>query len=210
MNKNTIKDLILSIEQRPTMFLRNKTIDALSDFLNGYLMGCRKEIMKGYSIDFWFFHEFIKNYYNYSYSTSGWTNMILEHCCDDQEKAFHVFFQRYHEFMKISVESVYKADLKESNSIFHFDMTKGKNLVVNLDLEQLEPVYKNPKSYIVLKLSLNNGFILLVESNNLFYQERKLFKNLSEIDHEISSLFGTVQQLHPIAIETLNNLEYYT
>ncbi|WP_187121576.1 hypothetical protein [Listeria innocua] len=70
-------------------------------------------------------------------------------------------------------------------------------------------IYKNPNSYIVLKLSLNNGFILLVESNKLFYQERKLFKNLSEIDHEISSLFGTAQQLQPIAIETLNNLEYY-
>lgn len=207
MNTNTIKDLIISIEQRPKMFLRNKTIDALSDFLNGYSMGSREKIMKGYSIDFWFFHEYIKDYYNYSSSTSGWTNMILEHCCDDQEKAFHVFFQRYHEFMEISVESVFKANLDKSNSVFHFDMAKGKNLIANLDLQQLEPVYKNPKSYIVLQLSLDNGFILLIESDYLFYQKRKLFKNLSEINHEILNLFGTAQQLKPISIEVLNNIE---
>lgn len=88
-------------------------------------------------------------------------------------------------------------------------MTKGKNLVVGLDLKQLAPIYQNPKSYLVLQLSKDNGYLLLVESDNVYYQERILFKDLAKINHEISSLFGTVQKQQHIELAILDEILYY-
>ncbi|EIL9896719.1 hypothetical protein LMM12_000844 [Listeria monocytogenes] len=209
MNDSTTQNLINNIEQRPGMYLRTEMINSLCDFLNGYFMHTKNELTKGFSMDFWFFHEFIKNYYNESSSVSGWANMLLYNCAHDQEIAFHEFFKRYHEFTEIHVEAVFKATLDERNISFHTDVTKGKNLVVGLDLKQLAPTYQNPKSYLVLQLSKDNGYLLLVESDNVYYQERILFKDLAKINHEISSLFGTVQKQQQIELAILDEILYY-
>ncbi|WP_225365265.1 hypothetical protein [Listeria monocytogenes] len=50
---------------------------------------------------------------------------------------------------------------------------------------------------------------MLVESDNVYYQERILFKDLAKINHEISSLFGAVQKQQQIELAILDEILYY-
>lgn len=48
-----------------------------------------------------------------------------------------------------------------------------------------------------------------LSQDNVYYQERILFKNLSKINHEISSLFGTTQKQQQIELAILDEISYY-
>ncbi|WP_260445155.1 hypothetical protein [Listeria cossartiae] len=48
-----------------------------------------------------------------------------------------------------------------------------------------------------------------MESDNVYYQERTLFKNLSKINQEISSVFGTTQKQQQIELAILDEISYY-
>ncbi len=87
-----LKNLIISLEKRPMMYINNTDIFMLSTFINGFLLGKSdlSKIEKAFVSDF---HNFVQEFYEVSYNLPWW-NMI--YCLEgNHHKAFERFFDLY-------------------------------------------------------------------------------------------------------------------
>ena len=92
-----LKNLIDSenFRLRTAMYIGDKKLSILKAFFDGYYY-CN--LNEDYLLDG--FDDWISNYYNYKESTSGWKNMILLKCKNDEEKAVDKFFELFDNFKK--------------------------------------------------------------------------------------------------------------
>lgn len=86
------------IRKRPGMYIWSGRITDLDTYLSWYA-GClfEKWITEIEIDQFHQFHEWIAKYYDYSESTSGWTNMI-KNKTKTEEEALQLFFELLEKF----------------------------------------------------------------------------------------------------------------
>lgn len=99
-----ITQLIEVIKFRPEMYLGEKNIQTLYDFLNGYTMGLHAcgfgseaEILKDFQD--WLYVRLKKNA-----SSLHWGNLILKVKANNSKLAFDYFFELFDEFLKTSTK----------------------------------------------------------------------------------------------------------
>lgn len=80
------------------MYIWRNDIVYLRSYIVWYYWCLREKwIEENESPNFHDFHEWIKNHYNYDYSTSWWCNMILENS-KDEEEGLNIFFELLEKF----------------------------------------------------------------------------------------------------------------
>jgi hypothetical protein len=91
--------LIHQIRARPPLYLGENSISALHNFINGYFHACHVNGIDEDELPPWAdFHEFVRARTGFSESTSGWCNMILSTCANDETKALATFFEMFEAF----------------------------------------------------------------------------------------------------------------
>jgi cobalamin biosynthesis Co2+ chelatase CbiK len=115
---NDIYQHLSKVEKRPGMYMWNKNIIHLRSYIAWY-KSCLRErwIEENEKPTFSEFNDWVKDYYNYDYSTSWWCNMILENS-KDEEDALNTFFELLEKFK----------DEEWTKTIIKWDWnTNGKN-----------------------------------------------------------------------------------
>ncbi|MFH6944459.1 hypothetical protein [Flavobacterium sp. FlaQc-50] len=82
------------IRERPELYIGNKTLTTLCDNINGYNLCYTLNSADENLTPHWQeFHDFVALQLNYSESTSGYKNMILESNDFDETESLKVFYQ---------------------------------------------------------------------------------------------------------------------
>ncbi len=102
-----IYDLLDSIEQKPAIYLGEKSLSLLRAFIDGYLFAARRSLLRPNG--FFDFHEWVALRLGYFESTSGYVNMILKSEMGDETKGFDRFFQLWHDFRNRKSRTIYEA-----------------------------------------------------------------------------------------------------
>ncbi len=97
----TLYERIQKIRERPGLYLGEASISKLRAYLEGYQAALRDcDIPKTeQEEEFYQFHEWVRQYYNFSESTSGWNNMILARSSDEAQ-ALEIFFDLFDQFLE--------------------------------------------------------------------------------------------------------------
>lgn len=185
--KNTYT-LLEYCKKRSTIF-ENK-ISNLYYFLMGYewISSLNESILP-----FWYFHDWISDYYSWGESTAGWRHIILEECKGDEVEAFDVFFQLLEEFKKVNILSVHTAELQDDHKNFHQS--------VDCQIKSLDnaPVWQNPKFVSILEFSHNFGWSFIVDPiENLGLEWRDRFNTETEIKSKLQEYFGNDLKWTPV------------
>ena len=93
---NNLYEFIELTKVRPGMYLGEESLSSLSSIISGYILACSlKEIDEKLKPDFHLFHDFVANYYLYSESTAGWTNILLAANFGNQKEALKAFYKLF-------------------------------------------------------------------------------------------------------------------
>jgi len=94
LNMNKASNLIERIRERPGMYIGPGKITALRHTIHGYEMGLRDFGLFGKSTQVLpeDFNDWVAYRLHYKESTSGWRNMILNSCQQDEDRALARFF----------------------------------------------------------------------------------------------------------------------
>ncbi|MEZ0128929.1 hypothetical protein AB9T88_03725 [Flavobacterium sp. LBUM151] len=90
---SNLYSLLDLIRDKPELYIGNKSLTTLYNNINGYNLCCFVNNIKEDLIPDWAeFHDFVAFQLNYSESTSGYRNMILEKNNFDEEKSLKAFY----------------------------------------------------------------------------------------------------------------------
>lgn len=98
----SIFELLDRIKKRPAIFLDgDPSLKRLRSFLVGYecALGRLQLTLAGHAI-FYLFNDWVAAHLDFGNSTSGWCNMILAKCGNDDAKAYQFFFDLLDQFCK--------------------------------------------------------------------------------------------------------------
>lgn len=96
MNQNNLYSLLDLIREKPYLYIGNKIFSTLYENINGYKLYClNNNINENLTPDWNEFHDFVAIQLNYSESTSGYKNMILEKSNFEEEKALKEFYRLF-------------------------------------------------------------------------------------------------------------------
>jgi hypothetical protein len=164
---NKINILLEEIRSKPGLFLGTPSIIRLEAYIHGFshCLFCEREVNVEAQttilpLPFWFFHEFVKNYYGAFESTLGWCNLILENNNSNDEKAFEHFFTLYDIFNNLSIIDSEIAEIYQSNIDFSNSNTMTHKICVN---GKCTPFFPNAENVFIHELSNNTGYICVVE-----------------------------------------------
>lgn len=205
-----IFDLIELIKKRPAMYTGENSITSMRTFLDGYEFACFVNNIECHTIYplFWYFHEWAMEKYNWSESTAGWKNIILQENQNDEEKALTVFFELIENFRKLKPISIEYIELTEDNLKFHHsELCKTKMYDPKTNSSNL-PVYENADEILLVEHSHNFGFSIFITYKNrlLDYDWRRRFISSENAKMFAKTLFDTNKQWKPL---TENLLEKF-
>jgi hypothetical protein len=81
------------IRTRPGMYIGGQTVSLMAYHIAGYEAACRwKGVEESLDPPWYDFHEYVRERTGFGESTSGWSNMLLQHCGGDGAKALALFF----------------------------------------------------------------------------------------------------------------------
>ncbi len=203
---NNIFELIEFIQKRPGMYIGNNTITSMETFLNGYIFASD---INNLNLDiypkFWYFHEWVKEHYNWFESTAGWKNIILAESNNDEEKALNVFFELIAKFKEIKPISVKYIYLENENITFYLSelLKESKS-----NQFSLPPLYKNAEKVILVEHSQNFGISVFITSQQeiLGLDWRERFKSTQKAINFINKLFNINRKFKKV--ENINLVEY--
>lgn len=188
-----IKMLIQNIRKRPGVFLGSEEITPLYHFLNGYEWAkyesnnCIFLIQDIIPLDFFYFSEYI-SIKTSAFNNLGWCRNILEYCDEDEHKALNYFFDFYDDFCEIKSEYIIKSVLTPENISCNNNMEHAY-FVIN---EQKIPVYSEPISIYIFKLSFSAYFVAVETQKNIVCS-RRLFTSIEKVLKELSYYFGEIK-----------------
>lgn len=109
---DAIYRILKEIKKRPGMYLGEKSITRLRNFLDGYLIS-KHDMDKNYNTSFYKFASFVGEYYDDS-SNKGWNRIILENS-EDEAKAVDIFYELIDKFIekKYEKEIIYSYQTNE-------------------------------------------------------------------------------------------------
>lgn len=185
----SIYELIDLIKVRPGMYIGDNKISTLYTFLGGYQFASMVHNIEDEKVfpPFWYFHDWVKEKFNWFESTAGWKNIILEENNFDEEKALMDFFRIIDEFRKLQPIRMQRAVIEKSNIDFHHsgDCT--------VKFGDGKPIYEKADQVFLIEFSHNFGFSYFIKFNyetiGLEWTER--FKSELAAKDKTEKLFGT-------------------
>ena len=117
----SVIDVVRIIQQRPRMWLYPVTLTGLYNVILGFELNTRLVS----DPPFYYFTLWVAHKLNES-SNRGWCSLILELCDNNEEKAFHKFYELLNEFALIKPEAIHAADLTEDNFELYYSKTHSK------------------------------------------------------------------------------------
>lgn len=188
-------DVIKEVRERPGMYMGSKSLTVLEAFLSGFSYALQKQGLDtediGLSqIPFHYFNDFVAAYYNYSESTSGWKNMILNKNNNDEEVSFDVFYKLFYKFYSIEIANIRKCALTFNHINYHYNNTKAPKHLLPPDYIPTEPCFINPKNLYLIELTENAGYLCMVELYNKNNLSLQLFKNKKSAIEYFGMSFG--------------------
>jgi len=101
MNQNNLYSLLDLIRERPQLYIGDQNFSTLYNNINGYQLYClNNDIEENLSPKWNEFHDFVAIQLNYTESTSGYKNMILEQNDFNELKSFNMFYELLGKFRK--------------------------------------------------------------------------------------------------------------
>jgi hypothetical protein len=96
----SVFDVLAMVREKPGLYFGKASLERLNAFLHGYNMGLHTlhYQLKG-SVSFGAFHDWVAQRLNFTSSTGGWCNMIVERTKSDAE-AFRTFYELLDEFCR--------------------------------------------------------------------------------------------------------------
>jgi hypothetical protein len=170
-----IFEIIELIKWRPGLFIGNRKITTLWDFLKGYEMALRLNKFQEKSFpDFALFSTWIKGRIKSEFDLSaGWYYHLLKFFKDDEEKAFEYFFELIEEFK--SSKPVCEMQKIHDNQRCYFH--HNQNAIDNYDKAKEILIFKLPPS--------KSYWCILIDSNG-----QKLSESFEESRSEILKYVG--------------------
>ena len=174
-----IYDILDGVRERPALYMGNKSITVLKNFLDGaayasHILG----IDDGYNdfspIPFRFFNDYVAQFYNYLESTSGWANMILSENNGDEQASFDMFYTLLDNFRSIKISKMEKCVLTQEQINYHNENEYAPKRILHNDFNQMEPLFKKPKTIYLVELSNNLGCLCMIEGNDTSYLHSSL------------------------------------
>lgn len=101
MIKNNLYSFLDLIREKPQFYIGDQKLSTLYNNINGYRMYClHNNIEENLNPNWNEFHDFVAKKLNYSESTSGYKNMILENNAHDEYKSLQNFYELIDNFRK--------------------------------------------------------------------------------------------------------------
>lgn len=195
-------ELIELIKKRPALYIGNNQITSMRNFLDGYDFACLVNGIEHNNIypQFWYFHEWAMEKYNWSESTAGWKNIILKENNNDEEKSLEIFFEMIDEFKTLKPISVEIIELQKENLSFHLsELCKTK--IYNHKTKEFDlPVYENVDKLFLVEHSHNFGFsVFITYKGKLIGNDwTKRFKKPEEAKLFAQSQFNIKKKWNPL------------
>lgn len=188
-------EVIKEIIERPCLYMGSKSLTILKAFLDGFNFALNKQGLVyediGLSqIPFCYFNDFVAAHYNYSESTSGWKNMILNKNNNDEEVSFDVFYTLFYKFYSIEITKISRCALTFNHIDYHYNNSKAPKHLLPPDYIQTEPCLINPKTIYLIELTENAGYLCMVELYNKNNLSSQLFKNKKSAIEYFKMNFG--------------------
>ncbi|MBA3682964.1 MAG: hypothetical protein H0W73_17635 [Bacteroidetes bacterium] len=181
-----IYDVIEHIKVRPALYIRENKISNLQCYLDGYQAALIHNAINHESIfpQFWYFHEWTMQKYNWSSSVAGWTNILLKENNNNEEKALQVFFELCDEFKTLHPISIQKIKLTKKNMDFYHTKCQTFDGKMN-------QIYENANELLLVKFSHNFGFSYFMLNENKIEGSSwtKRFENEKLAKTHIENLF---------------------
>ena len=152
-------ELIELIKKRPGLYIGNNNITSMQNFLDGYDFACLLNEIEHNNVYplFWYFHEWTKEKYNWTSSTAGWKNIILQENGNDEIKSLEVFFELIDEFRTLKPISIEYVELEKENLEFHHsELCKTK--IYNSETKLFDlPLHEKADKLFLVEHSHNFG-----------------------------------------------------
>jgi hypothetical protein len=197
------------IRHKPAAYLGRINLTALNDYLDGFqaaihTVGKYDVEKRLLPLPFWFFHEFVANYYNWYESTTGWCNIILKETQFDEEKGFWDFYELFDIFKSLSIQNCSVATLsKESVEYLYTNEFAPKRAFAPNYIN--EPYYIDPIEIFLIELTYNAGYLCMVNTVSQHRLERNIYKDKCEVETFIEKCFGSFLNWKSVEI---NNIEF--
>ncbi len=220
MNKvvrdSDLYDVLEEIKPRPGLFLGTNNLKNLNQFLNGFFYGQYKynkiceEQTDIFPLSFWFFHEFVKNYYNKYESTSGWCNMILSEVASE-EKALNKFYELIDVYKNLRITNSWEIIVdEEMNSILQ-KSTKAPRYSKSIEeLEILKPFFPILEKIIILELAGNYGYLCALETEEKIVLLKVIKTTKSSYQNYFDNIFDKKLIWKEIRFDDKLTKGYYT
>ena len=205
-------DLLEGIRPRPSMYLGKPSISLLQAYINGFshaYAGLKKEKEQKtfLPLPFWFFHEFVKNYYKAYESTPGWCSIILQNNNFDDEKSLEAFYNLIDIYKNLSVVNCQVADISQSQNDYNISNKLAPKYSIGTN-PRLYPVFPNTKKVFIYELSDSAGYVCAIETENELQIAQTIKRRKSEISNYFSSLFGEKLQWEKTKFKTELDKKY--
>ncbi|MEP1305938.1 MAG: hypothetical protein ABJK11_16225 [Balneola sp.] len=190
-----IFELIELIKKRPGLYIADSNITSIQNFIYGYDLACLVNNIEHKNVFplFWYFHEWIKEKYNWSSSTAGWKNIILQENNNDEIKSLDVFFAQIEEFKKLHPISIEYIELTKENLEFNnSENCKMKTYNPKTKLFDL-PIYTKADRVFLVEHSHDFGFSIFVNCKGKLVGNdwTRRFENSEKGKLYTNNLFGT-------------------
>lgn len=195
MELNNLYDILKFLEKRPEMYLGNRNLSSLYNFIIGYEQCCFIHKIPKEQIfpPFYYFHEWTRTKYNFEGSANGWKSMILEKNDHDEEKSFEEFFDSFYEFIQLYPIKAHMAKISDKNLTFHRSSECEIKTIVDFETYEKEPLYQHVDEVFIIEISQDFGFanFLKYKGEPIGYEWKKIFPDLKSAKESFTSLFGS-------------------
>lgn len=121
--ENQITKCINQIRKRPGMYIGQKDIICLRNFLDGFQFCLRQnnipESKHLPSLPFFLFHEYTAKHFRETNACQGYAKILKDRCKGDGEQALEQFFSLYDSFCEITIDSI-KYTLSPDTQIYFY------------------------------------------------------------------------------------------
>lgn len=96
MDRNSLKDLILEIKRRPSVYLTTNTIHAFASFIDGWMMRDEENVSDKRILEE--YNEWVQENFHQR-SERAWYNVLLFYS-NDEVSALKLFFETFDKFLE--------------------------------------------------------------------------------------------------------------
>jgi hypothetical protein len=192
-----IYDIMDGVRERPALYMTSKSIVVLRSFIDGaayasHILGIDDGYNEFSPIPFQFFNDYVAHFYNYTESTSGWMNMILNKNNGVEKASFDIFYTLLDSFRSINITNIQKCVLTQEQINYHHENEYTPKRVLPNDCNRMEPLFTDPQAIYLIELSNNSGYLCMVEGyETIFLHSILLRSRQTAIEYFKSNFSGS-------------------